>query len=70
MFDTTKDRPSEGPASGSRPDIWTEAGRAIELAYRQPAPMDQAVWVAVPVTIAVVAALVAVAKHYSVAVLG
>jgi hypothetical protein len=49
-------RPSEDRASafvgptelrGSQPDIWTEAGRAIELAYRRPAPMDQAVRVAV-----------------------
>jgi hypothetical protein len=79
MFGTTKHHPSEGPASdfgvptelrGSQPDIWTEAGRAIELAYRQPAPMDRAVRVAVAVAIAVAAALITVAKHYSGGVLG
>jgi hypothetical protein len=62
MFDTTKHRPSDDPASafvgptelrGSQPDIWTVAGRVIELAYRRPAPMHQAVRVAVAVAIAV-----------------
>jgi hypothetical protein len=58
MYDTTKYRPSEDPASaffgpaelqGSQPDIWMEAGGAIELAYCRPVPMDQAVRVAIAV---------------------
>jgi hypothetical protein len=75
MFDTTKYRPSEDPGSaflgpteprGSQPDIWTEAGRAIELAYRQPAPVGQAEAVrrTVAVALAIAIALVSLAKHH------
>jgi len=65
MSDTTKPRAPAGSASafvapterpGSEFDIWAAAGHAIELAYREPAPMSLAL------RVAVVAALVVAAK--------
>ena len=62
MFDTTKPRAPAGSASafvaptelrGSGFDIWAEAGRATELAYREPAPMSQAVRIAVALALVV-----------------
>jgi hypothetical protein len=75
MLDTGQNRPSDDPASafvgptelrGSQPAIWTEAGRAIELAYRQPAPAGQAEAVrgTVAVALAIAMALVSLAKHH------
>jgi hypothetical protein len=75
MLGTRQHRPSAGPASaffipteprGSQPDIWTEAGRAIESAYRQPAPVGQAEAVrgTVAVALAIAIALVFLAKHH------
>jgi hypothetical protein len=73
MFDRAKLRTVVGTASafvlsierrGSRCDLWADAGHAIELAYRERAPIGQAVRVAVAI------ALVAAAKLSAVAVLG
>ena len=41
----------------SRSDIWSEAGRAIELAYREPAPMSQAARIAVALALVMAAKL-------------
>jgi hypothetical protein len=66
MFDTTKLRAPAGSASAfvasteprvSRFDIRAEAGRAIELGYRAPTQMGEAVRVAVVVGLVVVAKL-------------
>lgn len=66
MLDTTNPRAPAGSASafvaqtklqGSRSDVWSEAGRAIELAYRGPAPMSQAVRIAVALALVVAAKL-------------
>jgi hypothetical protein len=66
MFDTTKPQASAGSASafvaptglrGSGFDISAEVGRATELAYREPAPMSQAVRIAVALALVVAAKL-------------
>jgi hypothetical protein len=48
MFDTTKTRLAaaiesavSGPVETRRSDVWSQAGHAIELAHRQPAPASQ-----------------------------
>jgi hypothetical protein len=66
MLDTRKSQAPSGFASvfvapaelrGSGFDIWAEASCATELAYREPASMNQAVRVAVVVTLVVAATL-------------
>jgi hypothetical protein len=64
MFDTTKSlAPTHAASAFIAPtelqglDIWAEAGRAIELAYREPAPISQPVRAAVAVALIVVAKL-------------
>jgi hypothetical protein len=66
MFDKTKPRASAGSASAfvaptelrrSDFDIWAEAGRAIELAHRQPAPISQVVRIAVALALVMAAKL-------------
>jgi hypothetical protein len=64
MFDTTKLQAGTSSVSafiapGKEPgfDIWAEAGRAIELAYREPTPISQAVRVAVAAAVVVAARL-------------
>jgi hypothetical protein len=68
MFNPRRCRPLSGTASGflvpteaggSRPDIWGEAGRAIELAYREPAPIGLTVRVAIALALTVVVKLIA-----------
>jgi hypothetical protein len=56
MFGTKKPQAGAGstsafvsPSERSGSDIWAEAGNAIELAYRPPAPVGQAIRVAVAV---------------------
>lgn len=62
MFNPAKPRPPSGPASafvvpteirGARSDIWTEAGRAIELAYCDRARIGLVVRVAVAIAVVV-----------------
>lgn len=66
MFDTMKPQAPAGSASTfiaptklwrSGFDIWAEAGRATELAYRQPTPMSQTARIAIAVALAVAAKL-------------
>lgn len=66
MFDLAKPQAPAGSASafiapiglpGPGSDIWAEAGRATELAYREPAPMNQAVRTAVTLALVVAAKL-------------
>jgi hypothetical protein len=66
MFDITKSRAAAGSMSAfitltelrrSGFDIWAEAGRATELAYRDPTPMSQAVRIAVALVLVVAAKL-------------
>jgi hypothetical protein len=68
MFDPLRCRPLSGTASGfvvptemggSRPDIWGEAGRAVELAYRESAPIGLTVRVAVALALTVIVKLIA-----------
>lgn len=68
MFDTTKPRTPAGPASAfvvpterraSRPDIWAEAGHAIEVAYGEPAPIGRALRLAIAIALVVAAKLCA-----------
>ena len=49
--------PTETPRS--RPDIWAETGRTVELAYREPAPIGQTVRVAIALALLVVVKLCA-----------
>jgi hypothetical protein len=37
--------------SASRPDVWAETGRAIELAYGRPAPIGQVVRLAIAIAL-------------------
>jgi hypothetical protein len=66
MFGTTKrETPASSRSAFVAPsevrgsDIWAQAGRAIELAYREPAPISQTVRVAVAVAL-LLAVLIAV----------
>ena len=38
---------------GYRSDIWSEVGRAIEAAYRKPAPISQSVRIAIVLAVVV-----------------
>ena len=66
MFETTNLRPPAASASafvaateaqGSGSDIWTDAGRAIELAYCHPSPISQVMRISVVVALGVAAKL-------------
>ncbi len=68
MFDTAKRRVPAGSASAfvfltgrrsPQSDIWTEAGHAIELAHREPAPIGFVVRVAIGIAVVVAAKLYA-----------